>query len=110
MDNDLKDKSSDAYKQKLELAMKAFDAGCIIYSQDTCNWYTPREFMESNERVVWKMLGLEKHSNFTLMYPRHAIERKMEDLQKAQIEFDVFIKKVLGAFQIGPLDAKVKKR
>jgi sulfate adenylyltransferase subunit 1 (EFTu-like GTPase family) len=110
MQDDLKNKGSEAYKQKLELAMSAFDSGCLIYSHDTCNWYTAREFMESKERVIYKMLGMEKHSNFTLIYPKQAIERKMEDLQKAQLEFDMFIKKVLGAFQISPLDSKNKKQ
>jgi hypothetical protein len=64
--------------------------------------------MESNERVVLKGDGLEKYSNFTLMYPKQAIERKLEDLPKAQTEFDSFMKKVLGGLSISPRDTKPK--
>lgn len=107
---DLKHKNSEAYKSKLEIAMKAFNAGCIIYSQDTTKWYTPREFMESEEVVVFKQLGVEKYSNFTLMYPAHAIERKLEDLGRAQEEFNTFMQKVLRAFDFNPKHLKEKKR
>jgi hypothetical protein len=109
MQDDLKNKNSGAYKQKLEMAMSAFESGCLIYSHDTCKWLTPREFMESDERVVLKGDGLEKYTNFTLMYPKQAIERKLEDLHKAQSNFDAFMKKVLNAFTISPMDSKAKK-
>lgn len=108
MQDDSKDKTSEAYKDKLNVAMKAFNAGCIIYSQDRKCWYTPREFMECDERVVFGGMGLEKHINFTLMYPHHAIARKFEDLQRAQAACDAFVKKVLTAFEFKykPLDEK----
>jgi hypothetical protein len=109
MPSDLKNKDSEAYKQKREIAVRAFNSGCIIYSQDTYKWYTPREFMESNERVVLKEAGLEKYSNFTLLYPKHAIEREMEKLKKAQLDFDIFMKKVFDAFDISGKDLKTKK-
>ena len=99
MQDDLQDKNSQAYKDKLNVAMKAFDAGCIIYSQERKCWYTPREFMECDERVVFGGLGLEKHINFTLLYPHHAIERKFEDLKRAHAECDAFVKRMLTAFE-----------
>jgi hypothetical protein len=110
MEDDLKNKNSEAYKQKLKLAMSAFESGCIIYSQDTCRWLTPREFMESDERVVLKGDGLEKYSNFTLIYPKQAIERNLEDLRRAQTDFDAIMKKVLTAFEISPMDPKTKRQ
>jgi hypothetical protein len=109
MQSDLKNKDSEAYKQKREIAVRAFESGCIIFSQDTRKWYTPREFMESDEKVVFKVLGLDKYSNFTLFYPKHAIEREMEKLYKAQADFDTFMKKVLDNFEISAKDLKTKK-
>ncbi|MGN7203944.1 hypothetical protein ACTHQF_06690 [Pedobacter sp. SAFR-022] len=109
MQNDLKDKNSEAYKDKLKLAMKAFKAGCIIYSHETKQWYTPREFMDCDERVVFKAMGMEKHTNFTLLYPEHAIKKKLEDLCRVEQEFDTFMKKMLAAFKFSPLKADGNK-
>ncbi len=109
MQNDLHDKNSEAYKDKLKLAMKAFNAGCIIYSHETECWYTPREFMECEERVVYKTLGMEKHTNFTLLYPEHAIKKKLVDLHRAEQEFDAFMQKMLTAFTFSPVQLKETK-
>ncbi len=108
MQRNLKDKNSEAYKDKLNLAMKAYDSGCIIFSHDTKKWYTPREFMDSDESVVFKQLGMEKQTNFTLISPDHAIKRKLEDLHKAEQDFDAFMRKILTAFQLSPV--KERKR
>lgn len=109
MQNDLKDKNSEAYKDKLKLAMKAFEAGCIIYSHESRHWYTPREFMDCEEKVVFKQLGIERYTNFTLFYPQHAIKKKLEDLHRAEQEFDEFMRKMLTAFQLSPVKVKEKK-
>ena len=109
MDDDLKDKESQAYKDKLTVAMKAFNAGCIIYSHETKKWYTPREFMECDERVVFKMLGMEKYSNFTLFYPQYAIKKKLEDLRIAQENFDDFMLRMLSVFKFDPKHMKDKE-
>lgn len=106
MQNDLQDKNSEAYKDKLKLAMKAFEAGCIIYSHESKQWYTPREFMYCDERVVFKAMGMEKHTNFTLLYPEHAIKKKLEDLHRAEHEFDAFMQKMLTAFKMSPVNGK----
>lgn len=108
MNDDLKDKKSEAYKDKLAIAMKAFEAGCIIYSHESKQWYTPREFMDCDERVVFKAMGMEKHTNFTLLYPEHAIKKKLEDLHRAEQEFDAFVQRMLTAFQFSPLVLKDK--
>jgi hypothetical protein len=109
MQNDLKDKNSEAYKNKLKVAMKAFEAGCIIYSHESKQWYTPREFMDCDERVVFKAMGMEKHTNFTLLCPEHAIKKKLEDLHRAEQEFDAFVRKMLTAFKFNPVRLDGKK-
>lgn len=110
MKDDLKDKDSVAYKDKLKVAMDAFNSGCVIHSNDTGKWYTPREFMDSNERLVFTKVDFNEHINFTLIYPSHAIKRKLHDLQAAEQDFQSFMLKMLDAFQLSPIGEKKKKR
>jgi hypothetical protein len=106
--DDLKDKNSEAYKAKLKIALKAFETGSLIVSTETQKWYTPREFMECNERVQVKTYGMQEYSNFTLHYAQNAIKKKLEDLHRAQAEFDAIVEKVLTAFELHPKKAMKK--
>ncbi|MGN7205510.1 hypothetical protein ACTHQF_14640 [Pedobacter sp. SAFR-022] len=102
-------KDSEAYKIKREIAMKAFNLGCVIFSHDTKKVYTPREFMESDEVVSVQKLGMQDYNNFTLHYAKYAIAKKLEELRHAQEEFDKFMLKMLDAFQLNPQQTKNKK-
>lgn len=102
-------KDSEAYKIKREIAMKAFNLGCVIFSHDTKKVYTPREFMESDEVVSVQRLGMQDYNNFTLHYAKYAIAKKLEELRHAQEEFDKFMLKMLDAFQLNPQQTKNKK-
>lgn len=106
MQDDLRDKNSEAYKAKLKIALKAFDTGSLIISTETQKWYTPREFMESNERVQVKTYGMQEYSNFTLHYAQNAIKKKLEELHLAQAELDAMVEKVLTAFEFSPKKTK----
>jgi hypothetical protein len=75
MQNDLKNKNSEAYKAKAQVALKAFESGCLIWCQDGKKFYTPREFMDSDEVVTIKYVELQQYKNYTLVYPQHAIQR-----------------------------------
>lgn len=102
-------KDSEAYKIKREIAIKAFNLGCVIFSHDTKKVYTPREFMESDEVVSVQKLGMQDYNNFTLHYAKYAIAKKLEELRHAQEEFDKFMLKMLDAFQLNPQQPKTKK-
>jgi len=102
-------KESEAYKDKREIAIKAFNLGCVIFSHDTKKVYTPREFMESDEVVRVQKLGMQSYNNFTLHYAKYAIAKKLEELRHAQEEFDKFMLKMLDAFQLNPQQTKTKK-
>lgn len=102
MQDDLKNKESKLYKDKRAFAMRAYNAGCVIYTQGTRKWYTPREFMDSDETIEVKTFGSQDYANVTLMYPKHAIEKRLEDLRKAQEEFDAFMEKMMSAFELSP--------
>ncbi|RZK66137.1 MAG: hypothetical protein EOO85_27245 [Pedobacter sp.] len=44
--------------------------------------------------------GMDELCNCKLHYPKNASERKLEDLHRAQEEFDSFLKKVMTAFEL----------
>ena len=108
MVDDLNDKGSVAYKDKLKVALDAFNSGCVIHSNDTGKWYTPREFMDCDERVVFTKVDSSEQINFTLIYPNHAIKRKSHDLQDAEQDFQSFMLKMLDAFKLSPIKGKNK--
>jgi hypothetical protein len=110
MKDDLRDKQSAAHKDKLKVAMDAFNSGCVIHSNDTGKWYTPREFMNCDERVVFTKVDLNENINFTLIYPKHAIKRKLDDLHNAEQELQGFMLKMLNAFELSPISDKNKKK
>lgn len=110
MKENIRQKDSEAYKIKREIAVKAYNLGCVIFSHETKKVYTPREFMDSDETVVVKRLGMQDYHNFTLHYAKYAIAKKLEDLRKAHEEFDAFMLKMLDAFQLNPQELKTKKQ
>ncbi len=110
MQDDLRNKNSEAYKEKAKVALKAFECGCVICCHESGKTYTPREYMDSDERVVVKRIELQEFNNYTLMYPRYAIGRKLEDLNEAYKEFHSFMDRMLNAFELHPVKPHKKKR
>lgn len=110
MVDDLKNKHSKAYKAKLALAMKAFEQGCFIFSVDTKKLYTPREFMDSTERVTSTMYAQQEIFNINLLYIDHLVKSKLEDLRRAQEEYDTFMKKVFEGFNLSPMEPLKKRK
>lgn len=97
------------YEQRVEYAIKAHKNGCLIFSPQKKKLYTPREFVESGEEVSFSRPGLEDYINFTQLYPKMALEARIERVQKAQAdlaaaekELEDVIKKVLKAFKFIP--------
>jgi hypothetical protein len=91
------------YEERKKVAIKAFNGGYVIFAKASKRFYTPREFVNSNEVVVIEKIGLDEYMNCTLINPKHAIGRKLEDLQKAQKEFEQFIESMMSAFDLHPL-------
>lgn len=101
-----KENHTPAYRARLKLAMEAHERGCIIFSHDTKKWYTPREFLDSEETVAYRKLGLNDYANHTLMYPKSAIEFHLEAIHTAEQQFQEFMKRMLTAFNINPKQNK----
>lgn len=95
------------YEARKKLSVKAFESGCVICSKG--KFYTPREFLESDEKVTFMKSGMQEYSNCPLHYPKHAIERKLEDLRKAHKEFESFMQSLITAFELHPVKASKKK-
>jgi hypothetical protein len=97
------------YEARLEVSLKAFESGCVIFSSTTKTFYTPRDFLDSDEKVIITKLGLDEHSNCILHHPKHAISRKIEDLQKAHKDFENFVQRMMTAFELHPIKSFRKK-
>jgi hypothetical protein len=97
------------YEARLKVALKAFDNGLVIFCTTTQKLYTPRTFVESGEKVIITKHGLDEYSNCVLHYPKDAIGRKLEDLHKAQKDFDSFMEMMMTAFDLHPVKAFKKK-
>ena len=95
------------YEARKKVSVKAFESGCVICLNG--KFYTPRAFLESDEKVTFMTSGTQEYSNCTLHYPRHAVERKLEDLRKAHKEFESFMQSLITAFELNPIKASKKK-
>jgi hypothetical protein len=110
MNNTPPDKNSDAYKAKLALSIKAFEKGCFIHSKDTGKLYTPREFLESDEKIKIETYAQQDYSNMTLHYVDYLMKSKLAELRKAQQDYDEFMQKVVEGFSLTPRPALKKKK
>lgn len=93
---------SEEYQKRKKLAIEAYEKGCVIFSPDTQRFYTPRDFIDSDEIVVYRTVGMDKYSNCGLMKPEHAISKKLEVLQNAETDFKDFMKRIINAFEMSP--------
>jgi hypothetical protein len=108
VNTDWKDSTKDTdYEARKKVSVKAFESGCVICLNG--KFYTPRAFLESDEKVTFMTSGTQEYSNCTLHYPRHAVERKLEDLRKAHKEFESFMQSLITAFELHPIKALKKK-
>jgi hypothetical protein len=105
----MKINSDESYKLRLEVSTKAFNNNCLIFSPESQKWYTPREFLESKEKVERKPVGMHDFYNVSIFNPQHAIERQLEMLQKAQSGLDELMHKLNNSFEIISKPQKTKK-
>jgi len=97
------------YTARLKIAMTAYSSGSIIFSQDTNNLYTPREFLDSKEEVRYKKYGLEEYHNFTLLYPHtlitgliNEVDKAKNQLIEAEKKLHSTVLKLLNTFELHP--------
>ena len=82
MNQSWKNRSKDPeYNAKLVHAKDAHAAGCWVYSMQTKKLYTPREFLESDERIhIYR--GKEDQSRFKIVDPRGMLSKLIGDVQE----------------------------
>ncbi|WP_316743794.1 hypothetical protein [Pedobacter antarcticus] len=90
------------YDKRREIATKAFEGGFVIFSQASQKWYTPREFLDSNEQVTYTKAGVSVVPNVNFYYPAYAIKKRMEKLQLEEKDFNDFMDRVNIAFEMVP--------
>lgn len=91
------------YDSRVEVAINAFDNGCMIFTLETKKWYTPREFVNSGELVFYNDKIKKVYNNVRLIPAKKALEIRLEDLEKAQDAFKDFVKRLNGAFNLVPV-------
>ncbi|WP_316743401.1 hypothetical protein [Pedobacter antarcticus] len=94
--------NSEEYQNRKKLALEAYEKGCVIFSPQSQRFYTPREFIDSDEIVTYKMVGMSKFSNCGLMEPKYAIAKKLEVRNRAEIDFKDFMERMMKAFELHP--------
>jgi hypothetical protein len=70
---------------------------------DTQKWYTPKEFVESNEIIKSDSYALQEYTNIVLHYPKNAISWHKTRAQQSQKDFDSFLERVMNAFELHPI-------
>ena len=81
MEQAWKNRSKDpSYNAKLVHAKDAHNARCWIYSIATKKVYTPREFMESGEKVTIYR-GKEDEAQFKIVDPRKILSNLLAEIQ-----------------------------
>ena len=98
------------YEKRKELALIAFNSGCMIYASDTGKWYTPKEFVESDQVIDTKVYAMQEYSNIVLHYAKNALIVEQEKMRKKQIEYEAFMKRVLEAFELHPIGKDKQKK
>ncbi|MES2830048.1 MAG: hypothetical protein V4687_17960 [Bacteroidota bacterium] len=97
------------YKYRVEAAKNAFERRHLIWSRDNKRWYTPREFVESDEIIKFKFVGVQKiYENIDLFDIQFAIRSKVSGIKKAQEDFEAFMTKVFTAFELQPISKNKK--
>ena len=84
------------YNAKLAIAKDAYHASCWVYSERTKKLYTPREFMDSTEKVNF-IRGFEETGVYKVVDPRKwyylildNIKNQTEEVLKLQKRIDEY--------------------
>jgi hypothetical protein len=88
-----KPKPDVGHQIKRAVAKDAYYAGCWVYSVTTGKWYTPEEFVESDEKIRMHRNKPEE-GLFKVMDPKAGIRTKLDKLNKMRIELEEFTRKV----------------
>jgi len=86
---------------KIVYAKDAYNANCWILSTATGKIYTPREFLECEERIHFQR-GREVEGGFKIVDPRQWIQKSMVDLVNKTTEITILQKKINEYFDIKP--------
>jgi hypothetical protein len=93
----------DQYELRCKIAKEAFESGCLIFVTGD-RWYTPREFVDSKVVVDIKKLDTrEYYENVTKHTVKHAISHQLTKVRETEKQFEVFMNKVLTAFELHPI-------
>lgn len=96
-----KKKADPERNAKIVYAKDAYNANCWVLSTATGKIYTPREFLECNERIDFHR-GREVDSVFKIVDPREWLQKSLVNLVSKTNELTIIQKKINDYYDIRP--------
>lgn len=90
------------YEAKRAIAKDAWFSGAWIYNSNNGKWYSPEEFMKSDEIVNFNR-GKDDANKFKIRDPKVGIIEKIKILEVAQKEVSEFINRVHEYYDLKPI-------
>lgn len=85
--------------QKKAIFQEALISGCWIYSTVSKKWYTPDEFMASEE-TVHKHRDTDDSKKFVVKHPLIGLQERIDYLKRASEETDNFNKRIHNYYEL----------
>ncbi|MNL24325.1 hypothetical protein D3C87_1457530 [compost metagenome] len=85
--------------EKKAIYQEALLSGCWIYSKVSKKWYTPEEFMASEETVK-KHRGDNDAYKFAVKDPLIGLQERIDLLHRTSQEIDIFNKRIHNYYEL----------
>lgn len=85
--------------EKKAIYQEALLSGCWIYSKVSKRWYTPEEFMDSEETVN-KHRGSDDGKKFVVKHPLIGLQERIDVLHRTSQEIDAFNKRIHNYYEL----------
>lgn len=92
-------KDSPGAAEKKAIYQEALLSGCWIYSKVSKRWYTPDEFMASEE-TVQKHRGDNDSYKFAVKHPLIGLQERIDLLKRTQEEINSFNQKIHSYYDL----------
>ncbi|MES2826702.1 MAG: hypothetical protein V4687_01040 [Bacteroidota bacterium] len=96
------------YDERVQIALKAFKEGYVIFSPDSQKWYTSRTYVESGEEVTYRdPYGTrDKLPTVVLHQPGAAIVAQIDRVELENAKLKLLVKSINEAFNFDPANKK----
>lgn len=92
-------KDSPGAAEKKAIYQEALMSGCWIYSKGSKRWYTPDEFMASEETVNMHRNNSDGYK-FAVKHPLIGLQERIDLLKRTQEEINTFNQKIHSYYDL----------